>query len=89
VQSKWAEVEKEQLAFLSRLTDDLLQKLLPTRLGDVRLALQMQHMANHSTYHRGQVSLMMRQLHAQPVGTDFALFLAEVLPQPATAAQSS
>ncbi len=89
VQSKWAEVEKEQLAFLSRLTDDLLQKLLPTRLGDVRLALQMQHMANHSTYHRGQVSLMMRQLHAQPVGTDFALFLAEVLPQPATAAQPS
>lgn len=89
MQSKWAEVEKEQLAFLSRLTDDLLQKLLPTRLGDVRLALQMQHMASHSTYHRGQVSLMMRQLHAQPVGTDFALFLAEVLPQPATAAQSS
>ena len=49
----------------------------------------MQHMANHSTYHRGQVSLMMRQLNAQPVGTDFALFLAEVLPQRATAAQSS
>jgi len=89
VQSKWVEVEKEQTAFLSRLTDDLLQKLLPTRLGDVRLALQMQHMANHSTYHRGQVSLIMRQLQAQPVGTDFALFVAEVLPQPATAAQSS
>ena len=89
VQSKWAEVEKEQLAFLSSLTDDLLQKLLPTRLGEVKLALQMQHLANHSTYHRGQVSLMMRQLQAQPIGTDFALFLAEVLPQPATAAQSS
>jgi len=34
----------------------------------------MQHLANHSTYHRGQVALMMRQLAAAPVATDFALF---------------
>jgi len=37
----------------------------------------MQHLANHSTYHRGQVALMMRQLSAAPVATDFALFLLE------------
>jgi len=34
----------------------------------------MQHLANHSTYHRGQISLMMRQLAAAPVATDFACF---------------
>jgi len=37
----------------------------------------MQHMANHSTYHRGQVGLMMRQLGAEPVATDFHEFLVE------------
>ena len=89
VQSKWSEVEAMQIAFVDSLTDDLLEKLLPFRSSHARLVLLMQHMANHSTYHRGQVSLMMRQLHAQPVGTDFVLFLAEVLPKPAIAAQSS
>jgi len=34
-------------------------------------------MSNHSTYHRGQISLMMRQLHAVPVATDFLIFLME------------
>jgi len=37
----------------------------------------MQHLANHSTYHRGQVALMMRQLHAEPLATDFHVFLVE------------
>jgi uncharacterized damage-inducible protein DinB len=35
----------------------------------------MQHMANHSTYHRGQIALMMRQLHSTPIATDFHEFL--------------
>jgi len=30
------------------------------------------HFANHSTYHRGQVALQMRQLGHQPPGTDLA-----------------
>ncbi len=37
----------------------------------------MQHLANHSTYHRGQVALMMRQLDAAPLATDFHVFLVE------------
>jgi uncharacterized damage-inducible protein DinB len=37
----------------------------------------MQHLANHSTYHRGQVALMMRQLDAEPLATDFHVFLVE------------
>src|ERR1700757_797726 len=31
VQSKWAEVEKEQIAFVSSLTNDSLQEMLPYR----------------------------------------------------------
>jgi uncharacterized damage-inducible protein DinB len=37
----------------------------------------MQHVANHSTYHRGQIALMMRQLDAEPPATDFHVFLVE------------
>lgn len=77
VQSRWAEVEKEQIEFVNRLTDELLQQMLPFRATHVKLAHLMQHMANHSTYHRGQIALMMRQLHATPVATDFHEFLVE------------
>jgi uncharacterized damage-inducible protein DinB len=33
-----------------------------------------QHAANHSTYHRGQVTSMLRQLGARTVATDMLLF---------------
>ncbi len=77
VQLKWAEVETEQNEFVYGLTDELLERMLPFRATQVSLARLMQHMANHSTYHRGQVALMMRQLGAEPVGTDFHVFLVE------------
>ena len=77
VQLKWAEVEKEQIEFVSCVTKELLEKLLPYRTTQASLAHLMQHVANHSTYHRGQVSLMMRQLGAIPAATDFHVFLVE------------
>lgn len=77
VKSKWAEVEKEQVEFVNGLTDESLGKMLPIRATQISLANLMQHLANHSTYHRGQVALMMRQLGAKPMATDFHLFLLE------------
>lgn len=74
---KWVEVEKQQIEFVSQVTNELLQTMLPFRTTQVPLAHLMQHMANHSTYHRGQISLMMRQLKAEPVATDFHVFLVE------------
>ena len=62
VQVKWAEIEKEQAEFVNRVTDESLKKMVPFRKTQVRLAHLMQHLANHSTYHRGQIALMMRQL---------------------------
>ena len=75
VRAKWAEIEKVQVAFVEAVTDEALRKTFPVRDKQLTLAQLMQHLANHSTYHRGQVSLMMRQLGAQPVQTDFAFFL--------------
>jgi uncharacterized damage-inducible protein DinB len=77
VQSKWLEVEKAQTEFVDRVTDSSLEQMLPFRTTQASLAHLMQHMANHSTYHRGQVALMMRQLGAQPAATDFHVFLVE------------
>jgi uncharacterized damage-inducible protein DinB len=39
------------------------------------LAHLLQHLANHSTYHRGQVAMMLRQLGREAVETDFCEFL--------------
>ncbi|HEY6369970.1 MAG TPA: DinB family protein [Candidatus Sulfotelmatobacter sp.] len=84
-QLKWAEVEKEQTEFVNHVTNELLEKMLPFRTTQVSLAHLMQHLANHSTYHRGQVTLMMRQLGAEPVATDFHVFLVEGRREAATA----
>jgi len=74
VQLKWKDVEKEQIDFVDQLTTEALQKMLPFRSTHISLAHLMQHLANHSTYHRGQVALMMRQLDVEPLPTDFHVF---------------
>jgi uncharacterized damage-inducible protein DinB len=74
VQLKWEEVEREQIEFVNGVTNESLGRMLPIRSTQISLAHTMQHLANHSTYHRGQVALMMRQLAAEPCGTDFAKF---------------
>jgi uncharacterized damage-inducible protein DinB len=70
-------VETEQIEFVQLLTDEHLERMLPVRTTQVKLIHLMQHVANHSTYHRGQISLMMRQLDAVPEATDFHVFVME------------
>jgi uncharacterized damage-inducible protein DinB len=77
VQLKWAEVEREQVEFVNHVTNESLRRMLPIRETQINLAHLMQHLPNHSTYHRGQVALMMRQLAAKPLATDFTMFLME------------
>jgi uncharacterized damage-inducible protein DinB len=71
------EVEKEQVEFVNRVTNESLEQMLPFRTTQIRLGHLMRHLANHSTYHRGQLALMMRQLDAKPLATDFHVFLVE------------
>jgi uncharacterized damage-inducible protein DinB len=74
---KWIEVQREQEEFIQRLSNESLTELLPFRTTQIRLAHLMQHVANHSTYHRGQITMMMRLLGAEPAATDFHSFLVE------------
>jgi uncharacterized damage-inducible protein DinB len=77
VRVKWVEIEKQQVEFVNSVTEEALRKMLPFTKTQLSLAHLMVHLANHSTYHRGQVALMMRQLNAAPLATDFHVFLVE------------
>lgn len=77
LQKKWEEVEKEQAEFVDNPTNETLGKMIPFRSTQVRRMHLIDHLANHSTYYRGQVALMMRPLGAEPVATDFHVFLVE------------
>lgn len=74
---KWIEVEAEMSDFVDALTAESLDRVLPVRGTHLKLAHILQHVANHSTYHRGQLALMLRQLGAEPLPTDFHVFLVE------------
>ena len=41
------------------------------------LQLSLQHLANHGTYHRGQVATLLRQLGSKPILTDLMHFYRE------------
>jgi uncharacterized damage-inducible protein DinB len=77
VQSKWAEIEKEQTEFVDQVTNELLERTFPIGSGQASLTLLMQHLVNHSSYHRGQIALMLGQLGIRPPETDFHVFLAK------------
>lgn len=77
LRSKWMEVEKEVAEFVGSMTSESLKRPLPVRTTELELVQIMQHVGNHSTYHRGQLALMMRQLGAEPLHTDFHVFLVE------------
>jgi uncharacterized damage-inducible protein DinB len=83
LQSAWAEVEKDQEAVLSTLTDDrLADRVAYVNMHGQRweypLVHMMQHTANHSSYHRGQVSMLLRALGEEPPATDFLVYFDEL-----------
>ena len=77
LRATWSLVEQAREAFAGALSDEDLARLLSVRGKQFALHELLQHVANHSTYHRGQVVLLLRQLGQQPPSTDFALFLLE------------
>ena len=82
VRERWDPVRAELAAFAAEQTEESLNKPLVYKnlkgepmsfpLGHLLL-----HVANHSTYHRGQVTTLLRQLGAQPVSTDLVIYYLE------------
>ncbi len=79
IRTQWAEIEREQTAFVAALTEtDLDRPLAYRNMKGERfvntLGETLRHVVNHASYHRGQVVTMLRQLGAEGVNTDLIAF---------------
>ena len=82
LKESWVEFEPRLLNFVRGLTqldlDRVLEyKTLKFGVYSNPLWQSMQHVVNHGTYHRGQVTTLLRQLGAQPILTDLMHFYRE------------
>lgn len=82
IKTKWAEIEIDQWNFISKISDESLQELVEyqnfkDQTWEYELWQMMHQMMVHSTYHRGQVVSMLRQLGALPVQLDFLVYIDE------------
>jgi uncharacterized damage-inducible protein DinB len=71
IRHAWTDHEKKMRAFLEGLGEDgvtrvIEYKLLSGQPGSSPIWQMLQHVVNHASYHRGQVTTMLRQLGAQP-----------------------
>ena len=82
LRAHWAPQEKALLDYIAGLTPEKLSAVFEyktLKFGTYRNPLwqSLQHVVNHGTYHRGQVTTMLRQLGAQPILTDLMHFYRE------------
>jgi len=82
VRAKWQEIQPRLHAYVNGLTAADIERNLEYRnLKGVAFRDQtgqiLQHLANHGSYHRGQITTLLRQLGATPVNTDMIGFYRE------------
>jgi len=79
VRARWSAIEGAQRSFVDAVTEAQLPAVvryvnLKGEAWQYPLWRQMAHVVNHSTYHRGQLTTMLRQLGARTVSTDLLMF---------------
>jgi uncharacterized damage-inducible protein DinB len=82
LRARWGELEICLMTFVRGLTQEDLDRVLEyktMKFGVYKNPLwqSMQHLVNHGTYHRGQVTTLLRQHGAQPILTDLMHFYRE------------
>jgi uncharacterized damage-inducible protein DinB len=80
--SVWTPLETRLLDFVGGLSQadiDRVMEYKTFKFGVYKNPLwqSMQHVVNHGTYHRGQVTTLLRQLGAEPILTDLMHFYRE------------
>jgi uncharacterized damage-inducible protein DinB len=73
----WSKLEAERQAFSDGLTDAKLATRVSVGDQAYTLGELIQHILDHSTYHRGQVASLIRQLGHTPPPTGYRFFLSE------------
>ena len=79
LRAHWDDVERDLTDFIAALTDADLARVYEFKTMSGAAQAQpgwqmLQHLANHGTYHRGQIATMLRQLGAKGQGTDMIVF---------------
>lgn len=79
---RWVEVDRALAGFVDGLDAGSLQRSIALTGPEGRpysspLWRAMQHVVNHSSYHRGQIAAMLRQVGATPQATDLMLYYRE------------
>lgn len=88
VQTIWREHERKMRAFLERHDDGGLERVIAYKMTSGQSAASvlwhmLQHVVNHASYHRGQVTTLLRQLGvAPPKSTDLITYYREVGAKP-------
>ena len=85
VRARWEEVEAERRAFLHGLSDAGLAEtrtVKPSTGGEFRhsFAEMVRHVVDHSSYHRGQVVTMLRQVGVAPPTTGLIYYYRKSKP---------
>jgi len=82
VRRRFIEIDRNLVDFAASLNADDLHRVIQfkTMAGVANaqpLWQLLQHVANHSTYHRGQITTLLRQLGAKATSTDLMIFYRE------------
>jgi uncharacterized damage-inducible protein DinB len=82
VRHAWRGIEPELLAFIGGVSYEDVRRIVPHKNAagvDFRMPLWqlMQHLVNHATYHRGQITTLVRQAGGKPIATDLVRFYRE------------
>jgi uncharacterized damage-inducible protein DinB len=83
VRNAWTAQESKMRAFLNSLADADANRVIEYPLpngatGSFPIGQMVQHVVNHGTYHRGQLTTMFRQLGVEPpTGTDLIRYYRE------------
>ena len=77
ITASWSQLELDRQTFVDGLTDAKLAMRVSVGDQSYTLGELIQHILDHSTYHRGQVASLIRQLGYAPPPTGFRFFLSE------------
>lgn len=84
IRRAWRDHEKRMRAYIENLDDHALERVLSYKMlnghpGSSVLWQMIQHVVNHASYHRGQVTTLLRQVGAAPPkSTDLISYYREI-----------
>jgi uncharacterized damage-inducible protein DinB len=87
LRARWLDHQRNLDAYIASLTSAELERVIKYKNTrgtpfEGPIGPMLRHVVNHSTYHRGQIVTMLRQLGAKPATTDLIAFYRQRAGQP-------